>query len=384
MTTPKNRQAIILAAVFFFFSVPARATDNVQRSTENISPFGDYQELQIRRTLKTGIAATAPAGTVSNAALSTVDIYGSMNILGNLGNPPGTSLAVNWTITKGSEVDVFEIFEVKNGASFPAFETYPNSTATSHWFGINVDPSSLVGTPGCPRAELEVNGDIYASAFRASPITSTYSDYLLYFKMATVTVGAVTSAIVELGSSFASNATGYGNSESVVRFCASPNIVLNGVGAGYSSANVLIGTTVPAGVSDSDPNYKLQIGAAGSTLYAIGHAWNLFSSRDFKKDISLFTAQDTQALFSKIDQLNIVRFHYKEAKPGSRLETGVIAEEAPKELVTEDGKALSTTDAIGFLVAGVQGLQKEKEALEKRIAELERQTNEWEASNRRL
>ena len=119
-----------------FFSLPllsisfcvCASADTISKSTEYISPYGDYTDLTIRQSLVTGVAATG-AGLPANAAQSTMTIYGDATIRG------GTLSSA------GSEFHVDSIFEVKRpGTLLPAFSTYPKTAGNSHWFGINLDP----------------------------------------------------------------------------------------------------------------------------------------------------------------------------------------------------------------------------------------------------
>jgi hypothetical protein len=320
-----------IVALFFLFAFAGTAiADNVNRSTEYISPFGLYTGLQAAKTLTTGIQATS-AGTPANAAQSTFTINGNLQI--NQGN----------TI-------IDEMFNVGN-----TFETYPlNFWTGTHFFGIN--------TTTIPNNEGQVNGNIYAKYFRSASGSPLDADQLLYF--------GVTSdeQWVELGAKC--GVGGFANPYSAARFEASPAIILNS----YSGGNVGIGV--------ANPLYKLQVGDFGSGLYAIGYAWNTFSSRQYKKDISVFSQQDIQRVFSEIDNLNIVRFRYKKEKPDDPLRIGLIVEEAPQELLTDDGTTISTTNTIGFLVAGIQTLKSENEALEKDITKLEKAISALEKKKR--
>ena len=329
---------VIMVLFFLFVLVSIAAAENVNRSTEYISPFGNYKGLQATKTLTTGIQATA-AGTPANAAQSTVAINGDMNV------------------TQGN-VNIDEIFEANGGT----FETYPSSIwLGTHWFGINVDPATLVPSTGTPRVECEVNGDIYAKYFRASPGNND-SDQLLYFGVTNDGSWVEMGSMIGFMSGWGVHG-GFSRPESAARFNASPKIVLNF----YSGGNVGIGT--------ANPQYKLQVGdpplPGNPSLYALAYSWDVFSSRQYKTDISVFESHDIQRVFSEIAKLNVVRFHYKGDKPEDRLRMGVIAEEAPKEVLSANETTLSMTDTIGFLVAGIQALKTENDVLEKEIGALE-------------
>jgi hypothetical protein len=68
------------------------------------------------------------------------------------------------------------------------------------------------------------------------------------------------------------------------------------------------------------------------------------------------------ALLGKIELTQVVRYRYRN-DAGGREHLGVIAEDAPEEITTPDGKAISLGDCAGLLLATVKAQQAEIEAL---------------------
>lgn len=83
------------------------------------------------------------------------------------------------------------------------------------------------------------------------------------------------------------------------------------------------------------------------------------SSRDFKKDIYELSEADERAVFESLLKTKVVEFRYKEEAPTRKPHVGVIAEEAPATIVTDDGKHIDLADAFGMLLAAVKTLTRE-------------------------
>jgi hypothetical protein len=61
-------------------------------------------------------------------------------------------------------------------------------------------------------------------------------------------------------------------------------------------------------------------------------------------------------LLKKLEEIDIVRFRYKDETAERRPHIGVIAEEAPRDFVAEDGRHLEVVDVMGFLLATTKAL----------------------------
>jgi hypothetical protein len=75
-------------------------------------------------------------------------------------------------------------------------------------------------------------------------------------------------------------------------------------------------------------------------------------------------------VLQKLKELEVVRYRYKGDQADRKMRMGIIAEEAPAELVSEDGKALSLSDSVGFLLAAVKAQQARIVELEEEISQL--------------
>lgn len=355
----KGRTLAALPLALLLASV-ALAEVRVDESTAYPSPMGEYDALSVSRLLETGVPADAPAtsGTPpddtqtpnpANAAQSSIVVNGNAYIM-----PLDANLTIGATNYNLREVRLEETMTIGGNALKTRSLWWPSYE--NHFIGI--------GVPGDPQNELHVNGDLRAHRIRASRQFSTGAteaetdnDLLLFFGISDDGNWA------ELGARRGGEtpvADGWDHPESIARFRASPNIILNG----YSGSNVGIGTT--------NPQYLLQVGTASSGLTAISHSWQTYSSRAFKTDIRPLVAADVSRLAGEAWNLSVVRYRYKGDPDGSRLRTGVVAEEAPAEILSADKKAMSLSDTVAFLFAAIRELKQENDRLEKEVARLER------------
>ena len=117
-----------------------------------------------------------------------------------------------------------------------------------------------------------------------------------------------------------------------------------------SNGNVGIGTTSPA--------YKLHVlGDVAATSFI-----NI-STRDAKKDISHLTPSQETDFLAKIKTTNIAKYHYNIEDQNNPLRLGLIAEEAPAEILSVDGKGVDVYKMATFTLGGVKALQKEIEKM---------------------
>jgi len=106
--------------------------------------------------------------------------------------------------------------------------------------------------------------------------------------------------------------------------------------------------------SQNTPLGPALIGAAGSIIGGMA------SSKEYKKDITPISEDEDAMNFNKVMGIDLKRFKYK---PGmgkgmeeNREHMGVIAEEAPGEIVTKDRKAVNVGDTVFMLMSAVREL----------------------------
>jgi hypothetical protein len=131
-----------------------------------------------------------------------------------------------------------------------------------------------------------------------------------------------------------------------------PSIIVDG------SGNIGVGTSTPA--------YKLHvIGDVAATSFV-----NI-STREAKKDISTLSDEDDEQVLKKIDAVNVARYKYVYESDDAPLRLGLIAEDAPKEVLAAGGKGVDIYKLSSFILAGVKAQQKKLADLEMRITALE-------------
>lgn len=91
-------------------------------------------------------------------------------------------------------------------------------------------------------------------------------------------------------------------------------------------------------------------------------SFNSSSSKKLKENIKYYEEKGLDI----IKQLEIVTFNFKNDVE-KRKHIGIIAENSPKEILSNDGKALSTTDSIGVLFKAVQEIFIELEEIKKKV-----------------
>ncbi len=124
-------------------------------------------------------------------------------------------------------------------------------------------------------------------------------------------------------------------------------------------------------------------GANGTALEAIGPvtvAGNVSvtgtitasSSRTLKTDITYLNSQDYRGILKSLDAAHPVTYHLKDHDSfTSKPHLGVIAEEAPDEITTEDKKAISYSDYLGFLLAAMKAQQEQIKQLQGEVQRLQ-------------
>ena len=79
---------------------------------------------------------------------------------------------------------------------------------------------------------------------------------------------------------------------------------------------------------------------------------------------------DYRDILKKLEQTDVFRFRYKGSEENSKLSLGLIAEKAPQEIVSHEGKGIDLGEAVGFLMGAVKAQQQKIMALEEQIRQL--------------
>jgi hypothetical protein len=123
------------------------------------------------------------------------------------------------------------------------------------------------------------------------------------------------------------------------------------------------------GIGTGSPGYALQVGDSGDGTEARANAWNLLSSRKYKSDITPLEHGEYSEILEQLIETDVVRYRfYQDENETEHL--GLIAEDAPRDIVTPDGEALSLSDYCAFLLAATKAQQEEIEALKAEVRQL--------------
>ncbi|MBI4209482.1 MAG: tail fiber domain-containing protein [Deltaproteobacteria bacterium] len=130
-------------------------------------------------------------------------------------------------------------------------------------------------------------------------------------------------------------------------------------------SKMVLTSTGNLGVGTPDPTERLVV--AGN-VQADSYLCN--SSRELKKDVASLTEKDYSKVLETINQLEVVRYRYKEDSAEDKLHIGLIAEDSPKDILSQDGKSVSLYDSVGYLLASTKALIQQNEGLAKELTAL--------------
>lgn len=106
-----------------------------------------------------------------------------------------------------------------------------------------------------------------------------------------------------------------------------------------------------------------QIGGSAMTAAALA------SSRSFKKDIKPLSVKDEDRItLSLTGKRKVYRWKYKEEADNSKGHIGMVTEESPDEILTDDKKHIDIASALGVLTIGLRSMSRKIEHLERRAA----------------
>ncbi len=83
------------------------------------------------------------------------------------------------------------------------------------------------------------------------------------------------------------------------------------------------------------------------------------SSIDFKKDISELTGSEQAAIRKQLLGMKVYDYRYKGEADDRKKHIGILVEESPDVIVTDDGKHISLQDAFGMMLVTIKSLERE-------------------------
>ncbi len=324
---------------------PSAFADDVELTSAYPTPYGDYANLTIDDAVTVGKKTAAVGAATINGNLAIIGAE-DISVWGQLIVDP-SAIVPDPTRPGFLRADPSQpaTLRVENDATAPACSYYNCDT---HWVSIGK-------TSGTAQTELEVAGPIYAGSFRAAdaPIDQT-----LFLETIT---DATTVPPRTWGQLRAQDPAGWPGPGSILRIGAQKKIVLNR----NSQGKVLVGTnTVP--VACAAPNVRFCV--VGTTDM---NDMAATSSRALKRDIEPFSSSDYAQAAAWLTRSDAIYFRYNEDPSDRPLRLGLAAEQAPPEILGEDGKSVEFAQLLGYLYAGVKYLHEQNRMLEKEITRLE-------------
>jgi len=101
--------------------------------------------------------------------------------------------------------------------------------------------------------------------------------------------------------------------------------------------------------------------------------FSTYSSRERKKDIQHLSEPEEDKILESLTKMQMARFRYKDERFNKKVHLGIIAEESPDQLLTEDKNAIELVDYISYAVTAIKAQQREIKAQQSEIEELKKE-----------
>jgi hypothetical protein len=268
--------------------------------------------------------------------------------------------AQTWDLA-GNETNWF-LRDVTNGSKLP-IRVRPNAPTSS----LDVFSNQLVLNDGGNDFDVRIEGDTDQNLFYADASVERIG-------IGTSTPGAkfhVFGTSSGRAAEFEQN-NGFANTE--IRLNAPTTGSNWGLTAGAGSGGFTITETGVAtrlkvaeggnvGIANSAPNALLQVNLATCN----GLSWINSSSRDTKKEIEPLSEEEIKGLIEVLDDVKIVQYLYREESSDASPRIGLIAEDMPDILATEDHKGMDLGRHVGFLMGVVKAMRAERVEMAREI-----------------
>ncbi len=317
-----------------------------------------------------GLHAVVIGGAGSVASGPYAIVGGYFNTASNAGahvGGGGNNVASGYnSVVGGGDSDTASSFSATVGGG------YGNSASGSYSSGggggQNI-ASGLLATVGGGTNNVASNNQATVSGGRENRASGSY---------ATVPGGYLNAARGDASFAVGFNAIAHNIASVVIaangNFLSSDSIRSGGNEQIVLRADAGIWITNTGGVATYDVT-KLINTSSGAYL-TTGGTWTNASSRSYKTDIQPLRSSEYADFLEKLGKVEVVHFRYK--TDPCREHIGMIAEDVPEEIASEDRQGVPTADAIAFLMAALKAQQGQIKKLEEKLKEMEGRTPQAE------
>jgi len=154
--------------------------------------------------------------------------------------------------------------------------------------------------------------------------------------------------------------------------------IFNIQNAPTTTSSLIIDSNGNFGIATDTPTNILTIGQGMGNPIADG--WSVYSSEQYKTDITYLEEEEYEDILKEIKDMNLAKYRYKKDKESgfvessteeSKLNLGVIAEEVPEQVLSEDKMSVSLYDYASFALAGVKAVKSELDELKNALGVVE-------------